>query len=176
MSAWCQCGFFLSSRRRHTRCALVTGVQTCALPISSGAPPRARAANDRGSRTAPGNRAQDHTPAKRTAAVVKGRPAGSSALRRWLAHIPAAERGKRDPSLKPTTRIPAFVERAHGGEHFIDRYGAFCARGFAKRSEAPTSELQSLMRISYAVFCLKKKTKQPINTHNIRDSTENINH
>src|SRR3546814_10651845 len=26
--------FFVSSRRRHTRCALVTGVQTCALPIS----------------------------------------------------------------------------------------------------------------------------------------------
>src|SRR3546814_8141080 len=26
--------FFCSSRRRHTRCALVTGVQTCALPIS----------------------------------------------------------------------------------------------------------------------------------------------
>src|SRR3546814_5760104 len=26
--------FFLSSRRRHTRCALVTGVQACALPIS----------------------------------------------------------------------------------------------------------------------------------------------
>src|SRR3546814_15432935 len=26
--------FFMSSRRRHTRCALVTGVQTCALPIS----------------------------------------------------------------------------------------------------------------------------------------------
>src|SRR3546814_9020283 len=36
----CLCGlacvvFFLSSRRRHTRCALVTGVQTCALPIAS---------------------------------------------------------------------------------------------------------------------------------------------
>src|SRR3546814_7925192 len=28
----CYC-FFFSSRRRHTRCALVTGVQTCALPI-----------------------------------------------------------------------------------------------------------------------------------------------
>src|SRR3546814_6006889 len=27
------CLFFFSSRRRHTRCALVTGVQTCALPI-----------------------------------------------------------------------------------------------------------------------------------------------
>src|SRR3546814_17940198 len=36
----CVCGqvysnFFFSSRRRHTRCALVTGVQTCALPICS---------------------------------------------------------------------------------------------------------------------------------------------
>src|SRR3546814_1921026 len=28
------CYFFFSSRIRHTRCALVTGVQTCALPIS----------------------------------------------------------------------------------------------------------------------------------------------
>src|SRR3546814_17405828 len=29
----CELVFFFSSRRRHTRCALVTGVQTCALPI-----------------------------------------------------------------------------------------------------------------------------------------------
>src|SRR3546814_10707409 len=29
----CMCCLFVSSRRRHTRCALVTGVQTCALPI-----------------------------------------------------------------------------------------------------------------------------------------------
>src|SRR3546814_10142397 len=29
--------FLFSSRRRHTRCALVTGVQTCALPISESA-------------------------------------------------------------------------------------------------------------------------------------------
>src|SRR3546814_312515 len=34
----CSC-FFFSSRRRHTRCALVTGVQTCALPISMGSVP-----------------------------------------------------------------------------------------------------------------------------------------
>src|SRR3546814_3170743 len=32
-SLFCVCIFFFSSRRRHTRCALVTGVQTCALPI-----------------------------------------------------------------------------------------------------------------------------------------------
>src|SRR3546814_15697500 len=31
--------FFFSSRRRHTRCALVTGVQTCALPISVNSAP-----------------------------------------------------------------------------------------------------------------------------------------
>src|SRR3546814_1722870 len=45
---WCSCDlsvvsvfrfFFFSSRRRHTRCALVTGVQTCALPISDAAGP-----------------------------------------------------------------------------------------------------------------------------------------
>src|SRR3546814_7133674 len=33
-----RCCFFFSSRRRHTRCALVTGVQTCALPIWSTRP------------------------------------------------------------------------------------------------------------------------------------------
>src|SRR3546814_1011623 len=36
----------------------------------------------------------------------------------------------------------------------------------ACRSEEHTSELQSLMRISYAVFCLKKKNKQNTNQHN----------
>src|SRR3546814_11692594 len=40
--------FFFSSRRRHTRCALVTGVQTCALPIC----PRAMAGGDRRSASA----------------------------------------------------------------------------------------------------------------------------
>src|SRR3546814_3140173 len=37
-------------------------------------------------------------------------------------------------------------------------------KGFAGRSEEHTSELQSLMRISYAVFCLKKKQTQSYNT------------
>src|SRR3546814_19859681 len=36
---WSVCCFFFSSRRRHTRCALVTGVQTCALPIFDVAAP-----------------------------------------------------------------------------------------------------------------------------------------
>src|SRR3546814_3275272 len=44
--------------------------------------------------------------------------------------------------------------------------GAFgLAVGFGMRSEEHTSELQSLMRISYAVFCLKKKKKHPVPTY-----------
>src|SRR3546814_8324920 len=42
------------------------------------------------------------------------------------------------------------------------------------RSEEHTSELQSLMRISYAVFCLKKKTKRNENTRKNKQSY-NIN-
>src|SRR3546814_7415068 len=47
--------------------------------------------------------------------------------------------------------------------------GVFAACKLYPRSEEHTSELQSLMRISYAVFCLKKQT---INTHSI----DNNNH
>src|SRR3546814_8078562 len=38
--------------------------------------------------------------------------------------------------------------------------------GLAQRSEEHTSELQSLMRISYAVFCLKKKHQKPVKIRN----------
>src|SRR3546814_14996824 len=41
-------------------------------------------------------------------------------------------------------------------DHYHERIKAFHVKD---RSEEHTSELQSLMRISYAVFCLKKKTK-----------------
>src|SRR3546814_6665916 len=43
------------------------------------------------------------------------------------------------------------------------------------RSEEHTSELQSLMRISYAVFCLKKKNKQQIND-NLTQYPKHISH
>src|SRR3546814_3169904 len=42
----------------------------------------------------------------------------------------------------------------------------------APRSEEHTSELQSLMRISYAVFCLKKKTKHKSNQYNHNRHTD----
>src|SRR3546814_5480411 len=43
------------------------------------------------------------------------------------------------------------------------RKGTAPVRSAVLRSEEHTSELQSLMRISYAVFCLKKKNKKKIN-------------
>src|SRR3546814_954024 len=45
-------------------------------------------------------------------------------------------------------------------EHIETLIGALEGERIAARSEEHTSELQSLMRISYAVFCLKKQKKQ----------------
>src|SRR3546814_7623281 len=50
---------------------------------------------------------------------------------------------------------------AHDGGQQVEA-GAFRHLHHAVRSEEHTSELQSLMRISYAVFCLKKKKKKMI--------------
>src|SRR3546814_4083298 len=65
-----------------------------------------------------------------------------------------AGRGNGDPRRSGDLRIAAgeYVATAEAAHH---------------RSEEHTSELQSLMRISYAVFCLKKKTTQlpSTNTH-----------
>src|SRR3546814_7731770 len=57
--------------------------------------------------------------------------------------------------------ILAVVERGveHGGVELVVRERKLAKAGL-ERSEEHTSELQSLMRISYAVFCLKKKTIQ----------------
>src|SRR3546814_2510361 len=58
----------------------------------------------------------------------------------------------------------ARIELGHVGDQAVD-FGhgrelfALDFSRTARRSEEHTSELQSLMRISYAVFCLKKKTK-----------------
>src|SRR3546814_2522068 len=60
----------------------------------------------------------------------------------------------RGVEIDPRLRQPALglTQRAHGNANRRD--------GRGKRSEEHTSELQSLMRISYAVFCLKKKKKK----------------
>src|SRR3546814_5606760 len=66
------------------------------------------------------------------------------------------------------TTVPEWGRRTLAG--FLVLLGgvlaAFAFRRWLRRSEEHTSELQSLMRISYAVFCLKKKTNQNNNKHN----------
>src|SRR3546814_7078581 len=116
--------FFFSSRRRHTRCALVTGVQTCALPIYRRLQ-RAIAALLQGAAMS------DWGNQMRVIFAMPGNEAFAQAL---------AEAGGFELGVLETRRFP-------DGESYV-------------RSEEHTSELQSLMRISYAVFCLKKKTLQ----------------
>src|SRR3546814_6185185 len=57
------------------------------------------------------------------------------------------------------------LEALEHAEHVVDdQHLAVAGRRGADRSEEHTSELQSLMRTSYAVFCLKKKTNKATNT------------
>src|SRR3546814_10068965 len=121
--------FFFSSRRRHTRCALVTGVQTCALPISSASGNARHVVGAAG-----GSRRGAGPPYGRRRAGLLGLSVGG---------------GERD-------QRPGGGGGAGGGAEDALRRSR---GGGPRRSEEHTSELQSLMRISYAVFCLKKKKK-----------------
>src|SRR3546814_5095903 len=71
-----------------------------------------------------------------------------------------------DAALRPRPqsvgRVPPGAVRADGPEFRHGRDPGWRG-GDAARSEEHTSELQSLMRTSYAVFCLKKKNKQVLN-------------
>src|SRR3546814_2365534 len=76
-------------------------------------------------------------------------------------------RRHRRPSSRPARRIDQRRRSASVGFDRIARArsssNAFRARAWVTvRSEEHTSELQSLMRISYAVFCLKKKNNKKI--------------
>src|SRR3546814_968538 len=130
--------FFFSSRRRHTRCALVTGVQTCALPISRNALYH-RWILDRMKRDCLGG---DLSAAERItvidAATVYEFDDRFIAPRNGFAG--ADDYYARCMALRflDDVRVPTLVLHADD------------------RSEEHTSELQSLMRISDAVFCLKK--------------------
>src|SRR3546814_5480672 len=66
-------------------------------------------------------------------------------------------------ALPRPTLLPAATRTA-----CCNQYRYPLANEARKRSEEHTSELQSLMRISYAVFCLKKKTK--LKTHKIQNN------
>src|SRR3546814_5505035 len=60
------------------------------------------------------------------------------------------------------------LNQAGDVDHHERTAGAGGDHARLRRSEEHTSELQSLMRISYAVFCLKKKKKENYKYNNIR--------
>src|SRR3546814_3614663 len=70
---------------------------------------------------------------------------------------PRVPRGaRRSPRIAGAAQSPRHCAVRDGGARFLAGAGGQLQRA-ARRSEEHTSELQSLMRISYAVFCLKKK-------------------
>src|SRR3546814_3408982 len=73
-------------------------------------------------------------------------------------YLPAFAQSKLPEStITPPTELPCPLRNL-----VVDwtTMSAPCSIGRHKRSEEHTSELQSLMRISYAVFCLKKTTRE----------------
>src|SRR3546814_1123895 len=138
--------FFFSSRRRHTRCALVTGVQTCALPIF---------ADDDLARLEPVLWLQ-----RADIGLGGGFGVGNAgdrvgAQHPRLAPWPAVIADRAVIGIGDHRRVGG-LGKARPAEDAVCLVRGF-AGGQAERSEEHTSELQSLMRSSYAGFCLKKK-------------------
>src|SRR3546814_1181279 len=69
-------------------------------------------------------------------------------------------------------RVPPFL-RDTGSGWVTAEYGMLPRATHQRRSEEHTSELQSLMRISYAVFCLKKKKMRSFKSYTILHYTSN---
>src|SRR3546814_2967434 len=132
--------FFFSSRRRHTRCALVTGVQTCALPIS-------RKCNT----PLPLTLCPPPSPCVSFKIPARHHPPSPNSVRLPTAHSDSSlsRRNEHDDrSSQLDQRLTAAFRHASSTQRI---------RAAGRRSEEHTSELQSLMRNSYAVFCLKNK-------------------
>src|SRR3546814_3729207 len=129
--------FFCSSRRRHTRCALVTGVQTCALPISAPAPGH----EGRGR----GEDGQGVTGRGTTGSGWRVRVLDSVASTMDEARQLAAEGA---PDRTVVRALEQTGGRGRMGRRWASPRGNVYAT--AVRSEEHTSELQSLMRPSYA--------------------------
>src|SRR3546814_1592211 len=100
--------------------------------------------------------------ANRDAQDLRQRPAQSHGAGRPARHrraVGGGERARRDRP-EPGARLPDVREGRRLLRLALQLLGpARGQAGDALRSEEHTSELQSLMRISYAVFCLKKKKK-----------------
>src|SRR3546814_2624636 len=71
----------------------------------------------------------------------------------------AEARHRKNASFSPLACTTAAISARWSFGNSSSRINAHSCHRNAIRSEEHTSELQSLMRISYAVFCLKKKTR-----------------
>src|SRR3546814_1953453 len=97
-------------------------------------------------------------------------PSGIAARRgAWCAPSAGGTRSDRGGTARGLWRLDLARRRKHGGSPrsctIVHGPHRWCASGLKRvrskrRSEEHTSELQSLMRISYAVLCLKKKNNQ----------------
>src|SRR3546814_15194627 len=107
--------FFFSSRRRHTRCALVTGVQTCALPIwlllVKFTPPRSAWSKLECGRSAPMKLANSNW-AELKSAPLRSQPCSSSEERRVGQECVSPGRSRWSPDhLKNNTTEAEITER-----------------------------------------------------------------
>src|SRR3546814_8536110 len=124
--------FFFSSRRRHTICALVTGVQTCALPIFWVGILNTLRVSVVGI----------------IAATLFGTMLGIARLsKNWLVSRVASA------YVEVMRNIPLLLQLFFWYTIITEVMPG--PRSALNRSEEHTSELQSLMRISHAVFCFK---------------------
>src|SRR3546814_3463755 len=76
------------------------------------------------------------------------------------------------PAIAPTMLLVSVLTVAGMFQLFAEPY-VMTQGGPAQRSEEHTSELQSLMRISYAVFCLKKKKRHQYKQNQHQDRYRN---
>src|SRR3546814_8508013 len=109
----------------------------------------------------------------RRAALAKGDPCAriaiEAAIGAWLGHGAGQRAGdgiarlaeiaavQKNGALLIMGRPVLFIEEAGRDIEAVDQQAGLRLDLLGQRSEEPTSELQSLMRTSYAVFCLKKK-------------------
>src|SRR3546814_7198746 len=73
-----------------------------------------------------------------------------------IANPPDEQRSTIQPSGEAVQRLQPILHRAETDDH-LSAFATWVKLAHGQRSEEHTSELQSLMSISYAVFCLKKK-------------------
>src|SRR3546814_765473 len=188
--------FFFSSRRRHTRCALVTGVQTCALPICEDAAVISVETSfyTRFPGLADGRRRALSQPVVDLLRRVIGEDQVNQTIRRlhgrhgfdFVDHglLELGARYRVEPTdienIPCEGRVVIVANHPLGAVDALSllqlvgrvrRDVCIMANDYllrldglapllVPRSEEHTSELQSLMRISYAVFCLKKKKRK----------------